>query len=56
MCYIVYLRLKFIHVVRIGGGTFVMLIEMLLMLAALVFSAVVLARQLQEKRKRVEPI
>lgn len=56
MCYIVYLRLKFIHVVRIGGGTFVMLIEMLLMLAALVFAAVVLARQLQEKRKRVEPI
>ena len=55
MCYIVYLRLKFIHVVRIGDNAFVMLIEMLLMLAALVFSAVVLARQLQEKRKRVEP-
>ena len=55
MCYIVYLRLKFIHVVRIGDNAFVMLIEMLLMLVALVFSAVVLARQLQEKRKRVEP-
>lgn len=55
MCYIVYLRLKFIHVIRIGGNTFVMLIEMLLMLAALVFSAVVLVRQLQEKRKGVEP-
>lgn len=56
MSYIVYLRLKFIYVVHIGGNTFVMLIEMLLMLAALVFSTAVLIRQLQEKRRRAEPI
>ena len=55
ICYIVYLRLKYLFTLRLGGNTFVMLPEMLIMLGALAFSAAVLVMQVREKRKRVGP-
>ena len=57
ICYIVYLRLKYIFSFSIGGKFFVMLPEMLIMLAALVFSAAALIRQIPEiKKHRGRPI
>ena len=50
--YCVYLRLKYNCVLRFGAFTFVMPLEALAMLAALVFALAVLARQIGEKRDR----
>lgn len=54
--YCVYLRLKYNCVLRFGALTFVMPLEALAMLAALVFALAVLARQIGEKRERRETI
>ena len=47
--YLVYLRLKYNCVLTLGGRTFVMPLETLAMLAALVFALAVLAGQVQRK-------
>ena len=44
-CYIVYLRLRYTFVLTIGGYRFVMLPEMLAMLAALIFALTVMMRE-----------
>ena len=48
-CYVVYLRLKYNCILRLGGHTFVMPLEALAMLGALVMAVWALARRLQEK-------
>lgn len=50
--YILYLRLKYNHVLRVFGLTFVMGLETLVMLAALVFSTVILALELKRCQKK----
>ena len=52
--YCVYLRLKYNFTFPLGGRYYVMAVEALAMLAALVFAVVVLVRQLREKRGRGE--
>lgn len=48
-CYVVYLRLKYNCILRLGGHTFVMPLEALAMLGALVMAVWALGRRLQEK-------
>lgn len=50
--YCVYLRLKYNCVLTLGGRTFVMPLETLAMLAALVFAVLVLAGQVRERKNR----
>ncbi len=52
----VYLRLKYNFCLKLGGHYFVMPLETLAMLAALVFAAIVLARQLSGKKEGGNPI
>ena len=50
--YLVYLRLKYNCVLTLGGRTFVMPLEALAMLAALVFAVWVLVWQVRERKNR----
>ena len=52
--YCVYLRLRYNCVLHLGGKTFVMPLEALTMLAALVFAVWVLAGQVRERKNRGE--
>lgn len=54
--YILYLRLKFNYTVTIGGKFYVMPLETAAMLGGLVFSAVLLVRELRDHRKGIEAI
>ena len=54
--YIVYLRLKYNCVLRVGGGTFVMGLEALAMLAALAFALWTLVCQLRENEGKGESL
>ena len=48
-CYCTYLRLKYTFPIRVGGTYYVMILEGLLMLAALVWSVTALIRQLKKQ-------
>lgn len=54
LSYILYLRLKFNYTLTIGGNFYVMPIETAAMLGALIFSAVMLIRELLNYRKGLE--
>lgn len=54
--YILYLRLKFNFTLTVGGRFYVMPLETAAMLGALVFSAVMLIRELSDHRKGLEAI